>query len=163
VLLLERGSELSGEYGSGYQAGTRRLFVTWNRVKTPDGIEVDMSSPGTDALGTSGVPGDLDNRWTERVGAALLLSVIKDVAVAVIAKQTSGNTGSTINVQQPGQNTQQGAFSIADEVVRQTIKVKPTLTINEGERIAITVARDLDFSPVYALRNSGGTGSVRLN
>ncbi len=166
VLLLERGSQLSGEYGTSTQLGTRRLFVTWNRVKTPDGIEVDLSSPGSDALGTSGLPGHLDNRWTERIGAALLLSFIKDVAVAVISNQqqntTSSGTSVVVQQQQPGQNTIQGASSIADEVVRQTIKVRPTLTINEGDRISIYVARDLDFSPVYALRMASQSGSVRV-
>lgn len=166
VLLLERGSQLSGEYGTSTQLGTRRLFVTWNRVKTPDGIEVDLSSPGSDALGTSGLPGHLDNRWTERIGAALLLSFIKDVAVAVISNQqqntTSSGTSVVVQQQQPGQNTIQGASSIADEVVRQTIKVRPTLTINEGDRISIYVARDLDFSPVYALRMASQSGAVRV-
>lgn len=163
VLLLERGSELTGEYGTSTQLGTRRLFVTWTRAKTPGGIEIDLSSPGSDSLGTSGIPGYLDNRWSERIGAALLLSFIKDVAVAVVNNQNNnGSTGTSVTVQQPGQNTAQAGFSIADEVVRQTIKVRPTLSINEGERVSIYVARDLDFSPVYALRSTGTVGSTKV-
>ena len=165
ILLLERGSDLIGEYGTSTQPGVRRLFVTWSRVKTPSGIEVDLSSPGADSLGTSGIPGQLDNKWSERIGAALLLSFIKDVAVAVIANQDKrGNSGTSVTIEQkqPGQATQQAGFSIADEVVRQTIKVRPTLTINEGDRISIYVARDLDFSSVYSLRSAGLAGSTRL-
>ncbi|MBZ8143909.1 hypothetical protein CLD22_29425, partial [Rubrivivax gelatinosus] len=60
VLLLERGSELTGEYGTTNQLGMERLFVTWSRLKTPEGIEIDLSSPGSDRLGTSGLPGHLD-------------------------------------------------------------------------------------------------------
>lgn len=164
VLLLERGSELSGEYGVINQPGMRRLFVTWNRVKTPNGIEVNLSSPGADALGTSGLPGHLDNRWGERIGAALILSFLKDVSVAVINNMSDkNNSGSTtVTVQPPGQNTVNAGFSIADEVVRQTLKVRPTLTINEGDKIAIYVARDLDFSPVYALKSVGATGTASV-
>jgi type IV secretion system protein VirB10 len=166
VLLLERGSELSGEYGVANQPGSRRLFVTWNRVKTPQGVEVDLSSPGADALGTSGVPGVVDNRWPERVGAALILSFIKDVSVAVINSQTreknTNGTSLTIQQQQPvGQNSVNTGFTLADEVVRQTIKTRPTITINEGSRISIYVARDLDFSPVYALKSGAGAVKVR--
>jgi len=161
VLLLERGSELSGEYGVMNQPGMRRLFVTWNRIKTPNGIEVNLASPGSDALGTSGLPGHLDSRWGERIGAALILSFLKDVSVAVINNQKENSTGTTnVSVQPPGQNTVNAGFSIADEVVKQTLKVRPTLTINEGDKIAIYVARDLDFSPVYALKSVGATGTA---
>jgi type IV secretion system protein VirB10 len=162
VLLLERGSELTGEYGISNQLGSERLFVTWSRVKTPDGIEIDLSSPGSDRLGTSGLPGHLDNRWGARIGAALLLSVVKDVAVAVINNQ-SKSSGTAVNVQtSPGQNTMNGTSALAEEVIKQTIKVRPRLTINEGDRIAIYVARDLDFSPVYALKTAGTAGATRL-
>jgi len=143
------------------QPGMRRLFVTWNRIKTPNGIEVNLASPGSDALGTSGLPGHLDNRWGERIGAALILSFLKDVSVAVINNQKENSTGTTnVSVQPPGQNTVNAGFSIADEVVKQTLKVRPTLTINEGDKIAIYVARDLDFSPVYALKSVGATGTA---
>ena len=163
VLLLERGSELSGEYGVSNQLGSERLFVTWNRIKTPEGIEVDLSSPGSDRLGTSGLPGHLDNRWGARIGAAFLLSFVKDVSVAVINSQTK-SFGTSVNVQaSPAQNTLNASSSLAEEVIKQTLKVRPRLTINEGDRISIYVARDLDFSPVYALKTSAASqgGTIR--
>jgi type IV secretion system protein VirB10 len=165
VLLLERGSELTGEYGVTNQLGLERLFVTWTRLKTPEGIEVDLSSPGADRLGTSGVPGHLDNRWGARIGAAFLLSFVKDVTVAIINKQTqaSANGGTSVSVQTaPGQNTMSAASQLAEEVIKQTLKVRPRLTINEGDRISVYVARDLDFSPVYALKTAGTAGATRL-
>jgi type IV secretion system protein VirB10 len=162
VLLLERGSELTGEYGVTNQLGLERLFVTWNRLKTPEGIEIDLSSPGADRLGTSGVPGHLDNRWPERIGAALLVSFVKDITVAIINKQTQSTSGATVSVQSPGQNTINASSDLAEEVIKQTIKVRPRLTINEGDRISIYVARDLDFSPVYVLKTAGVAGATRL-
>lgn len=163
VLLLERGSELTGEYGTTNQLGLERLFVTWTRLKTPEGIEIDLSSPGSDRLGTSGIPGHLDNRWGARIGAAFLLSFVKDITVAIINKQTQASQGSTVSVQTaPGQNTLNASSALAEEVIKQTIKVRPRLTINEGDRISIYVARDLDFSPVYALKTAGVAGATRL-
>lgn len=163
VLLLERGSELTGEYGVSNQLGLERLFVTWTRLKTPEGIEIDLSSPGSDRLGTSGVPGHLDNRWGARIGAAFLLSFVKDITVAIINKQTASNSNATVSVQSaPGQNTLNASSALAEEVIKQTIKVRPRLTINEGDRISIYVARDLDFSPVYALKTAGIAGATRL-
>ena len=164
VLLLERGSELTGEYGVTNQLGLERLFVTWTRLKTPEGIEIDLSSPGADRLGTSGLPGHLDNRWGARIGMAFLLSFVKDITVAIIANQTKTDTSSTsVNVQTaPGQNTLNASTALAEEVIKQTLKVRPRLTINEGDRISIYVARDLDFSPVYALKTAGTVGATRL-
>lgn len=163
VLLLERGSELTGEYGTSNQLGTTRLFVTWSRIKTPHGIEVDLASPGADKLGTSGVPGYLDNRWMERIGSALLISIVKDISVAVINSQTKSNSGGTnVNVGGLGQNTATTSGQLAEEVIKETLKVRPRLTINQGERISIYVARDLDFTPVYTLRESGSIGVAKV-
>lgn len=163
VLLLERGSELTGEYGTTNQLGLERLFVTWTRLKTPEGIEIDLASPGSDRLGTAGLPGHLDNRWGARIGAALLLSFVKDINVAIISRQSPSQANATVSVQSaPGQNTLNSSASLAEEVIKQTLKVRPRLTINEGDRISIYVARDLDFSSVYALKTAGVTGVTRL-
>jgi type IV secretion system protein VirB10 len=165
VLLLERGSELTGEYGVTNQLGNERLFVTWLRLKTPDGVDVDMASPGTDRLGTSGLLGHLDNRWGARIGASLLLSFVKDISVAVINNQTKSSNGGTsisVGTAQPGQATIGAGSALAEEVIKQTIKIRPRLSINEGDRIAVYVARDLDFTPVYALRASGADGAAKV-
>jgi type IV secretion system protein VirB10 len=151
VVLLERGSEVSGEYGVGNQMGQRRLFIVWTRVRTPEGVEVDLQSPAADPLGTSGVPGYLEQRWAERIGAALVLSVMKDTIALAIARASPATSGSSVVVQ-PGQSTIQTGQDLAEQVLKQTINVKPTLYINEGTRVSIYVARDLDFSPVYALK-----------
>lgn len=160
VLLLERGSELTGEYGVTNQLGNERLFVTWLRLKTPNGIEVDISSPGTDRLGTSGLLGHLDNRWGARIGASLLLSFVKDITTSVTALSGVSVAGATSQSSQS--STLAAGSSLAEEVIKQTIKIRPRLQINEGDRVAVYVARDLDFSPVYALKNSVNSGSVRV-
>lgn len=165
VVLLERGSELVGEYGVTNQLGLERLFVTWTRAKTKNGIDIDLSSPGSDRLGTSGLPGHLDSRWGQRIGAAFLVSLVKDITVAVINNQQKDNNanGTSVNVTTPtGQNTINASSGLAEEIIKQTIKVRPRLTINEGERISITVARDLDFSSVYELQMAGRGGLAKV-
>lgn len=153
TLLLEHGSEIWGEYGTLGQPGLTRIAVNWVRVKTRDGITVDLSSPGTDALGGSGLPGHYNPRWGERIGAAVLLSLVKDVTTAIINNQSKSG-GTTVSVAPPGQNTIGGSGNIADQVVRETLRVRPNVTLAEGTRISIYVARDLDFRPVYELRHA---------
>ena len=73
VLLIERGSHMDGEYRIGsVRPGTVRIPVLWTRIRTPNGVTVDLDSPGTGPLGESGIDGYVDNRWGERLGAAML-------------------------------------------------------------------------------------------
>lgn len=44
---------------------------------------------------------------------------------------------------------------MASRVLDSTINIPPTLTQNQGVEFTIIVARDLDFSPVYALEPGG--------
>lgn len=149
TLLLEKGSDLTGEYGNVGQAGVSRIAVNWIRIKTPDGVYVDLDSPGTDPLGGSGLPGHYNPRWPERVGAALLISLTKDVIAAALANQ-SKKSGTTVVVS-PGQETTSTGATMSEQVIKETLKVRPNVTIAEGSRISIYVQSDLDFSPVYQL------------
>jgi type IV secretion system protein VirB10 len=80
VVLLDRGTRILGEYRGGVRQGERRLFVLWTRAVTPAGVAVDLASPAADALGRSGFDGQLDSRFWDRFGGALLLSIVDDAA-----------------------------------------------------------------------------------
>ncbi len=140
VVLLDRGSQLVGEYQGGLTAGQARIFVLWTRAKTPNGVIVNLDSPGTDALGRSGHNGWVDRHFMERFGAAILLSLVKDgLAIARNNNSTSVTIGGG------------GSDQLATEVLKNTINIPPTLYINQGDHIQIMVSRDLDFSTVYGL------------
>jgi type IV secretion system protein VirB10 len=149
VVLLERGSEAVGEYGSAVVQGQRRLFVLWTRVKTPSGVVINLNSPAADALGTSGLEGYVDNHWWERVGAAFLLSFVQDAIAYKTAEATGGGGAQGTAV---FQNSSQTGNRLAEKILDSTINIKPTLYKNQGDRATIFVARDLDFGTVYALR-----------
>ena len=148
VVLMEKGTQVVGEYRGGLNQGQTRLHVLWDRAKTPTGVVVTLASAATDGLGRAGVGGTIDNHWWERFGSALLLSVVADGTSAGSAylKNSAG-----INAQQTGQSGNQAA-GIA---VEQSAAIKPTLLKNQGEIVSIFVARDLDFSGVYQLRVVG--------
>lgn len=147
VLLLERGSIVTGEFGGRVKTGQTRIYVLWNRIKTPNGVVVNLDSPGADALGRSGVDGDVNKHWGERIGNAFLLSLIQD-AIGYAATRGSNQNGSS---QMFFQNTQQAGDNMATTILKDSLQIPPTISKNQGERIAIFVARDLDFSAVYDL------------
>ncbi|OEZ54866.1 type IV secretion system protein VirB10 [Duganella sp. HH105] len=153
VVLAEKGSVATGDYVAFSAQGQRRLFITWTRLKTSKGILVNLNSPAADALGTSGLDGYVDNRWAERVGAAFLLSMVQDAIGYETARATAGNgAGNAATGIAVFQNTTEAGNRLAERILDSTINIKPTIYKNQGDRASITVARDLDFGSVYALR-----------
>lgn len=150
VLLIERGSEAVGEYRSGVSVGQKRLFVLWTRIITPSGVVINLDSPGADELGSMGLTGKVDNHWFERIGSAFLLSVVQDVIRYKIVEEQARSGGQTIVLG----NTARTGSDMAERVLSATINIPPTLYKNQGDRAVIYVARDLDFSNVYALRTT---------
>ncbi len=80
VVLIEKGTQVVGEYRGNVRCGSKRLFVLWTRAKTPTGVIAALSSPATDALGRAGFDGEIDTHFFERFGSALLLSIVGDAS-----------------------------------------------------------------------------------
>lgn len=145
VVLMAKGTQVVGEYRGGLKNGQSRLFVLWNRAKTPEGVIVTLGSPATDGLGRAGFDGQVDNHWFERFGSALLLSIVTDASTYAVQKV---GQNSQVQLNSTGQSGKQAA-AIA---VEQSAAIAPTLSKHQGELVNIMVGRDLDFSQVYRLR-----------
>jgi type IV secretion system protein VirB10 len=141
LVLLERGTRLLGEIERGLTRGQSRVRVIWQEARTPRGLVVPLASPGTDALGRSGMTGALDRHGGERFGAALLISVLDAALQAgVAAARSDGGDSLTVS---PGASS-----DIATEVLKDTIAIPPTIRIAPGTPLQVLVAQDVDFAGV---------------
>lgn len=148
VVLLERGTKLTGETRGQVQQGSARVFVLWNEARTPAGVIVPLDSPGADELGRSGLPGEVNHHFWERFGAAMLVSVVDGVIQAGIQSSRHDSTSIVLNPT----STQ----DVITEVLKNTVNITPTVVKRNGDRIQVLVARDLDFRSVYELRTANG-------
>jgi type IV secretion system protein VirB10 len=146
VVLLERGTKLIGETRGQVQQGAARIFVLWTEARTPAGVVVPLDSPGADELGRSGLPGEVDRHFWERFGAAMLVSVI-DSAVQAAAQSSHSGSGNVVVNPSASQD-------VLTEILKNTINIAPTVVKQNGDRIQVLVARDLDFRSVYELRSA---------
>lgn len=140
VVLMERGTRVLGEYRGGLETGRRRLFVLWTRAVTPTGVAVALASPAADALGRSGFDGEIDTRFWDRFGGALLLSIVDDGVYAAVGR---------------GQDFQSSARVPSDAAaiaLQNSVAIPPTLRKAQGSEVSIFVAQDLNFAGVYRLR-----------
>ncbi|MFD1488683.1 type IV secretion system protein VirB10 [Ancylobacter vacuolatus] len=145
VVLMPKGTRVVGEYRGGLRRGQSRLFVLWTRAKTPDGVIVSLASPATDGLGRAGFDGYVDTHFWERFGGAILMSMMSDISSWIGDEISKGSEVSATQTTSSGED----AAAIA---VEQSINIPPTLIKHQGEVVSIFVARDLDFSNVYALK-----------
>jgi type IV secretion system protein VirB10 len=144
VVLLERGTKLVGETRGQVRTGSARVFVLWAEARTPTGVVIALASAGSDELGRSGLPGKVNRHFFERFGAAILVSVIDGAVQAAVQSQSEGDDTVVVS---PTTSSQ-----VMTEVLKSTISIPPTVVKPQGDRIAVVVARDLDFRSVYELR-----------
>ena len=145
VVLLERGTKLIGETRGQVQQGAARVFVLWTEARTPTGVIVPLASPGADELGRAGLPGEVNSHFWERFGAAMLVSVI-DGAV----RQPCSHHATAAA---PWSSSPAASQGVLTEVLKGTVNIPPTVVKQNGDRIQVLVARDLDFRSVYELRS----------
>lgn len=135
-VLIPRGSRLFGEYKADLGQGQKRVFVQWQTLTRPDGVQIALDSPAADPLGRAGIGGKVNTHFWSRFGNALLQSTL-DIGVGLATRSAGGDTvvlglpGSTQTLIQPQQEN-----------------LKPTISVKHGTSVSVFVARDLDFGTV---------------
>lgn len=160
-ILIPTGTRLIGEYQSEVTRGQKRIFVIWTRLLRDDGVTVRLNSIGTDSLGRSGLTGIVDNKWRERFGSAILLSIVGGGASYLTGygsgQNSSGNSGSGNNgssdsdraAELARQTIAQTFSDMANQALSENLRIPPTISVNQGERIFVYVRQDLNFSAMY--------------
>jgi type IV secretion system protein VirB10 len=155
-ILIPTGTRLIGEYQSEVTRGQKRIFVIWTRLLRDDGVTVRLNSIGTDSLGRSGLTGLVDNKWRERFGSAILLSIVgagssylTGYGSSSYSSTGNGNTDSDRAAELARETIAQTFSDMANQALAENLKIPPTISVHQGERIFVYVRQDLDFSAMY--------------
>lgn len=153
-ILIPIGSRLIGEYQSEVTRGQSRVFVVWSRLIRSDGVTVRLDSIGSDSLGRSGMTGVVDTKFKERFSSALLLSVLGG-GINYLA-DSSGEPDRNTQIVDIRTRQQKAASGIAETMadfisseISANSNLKPTISIDQGERVFVYVRQDLSFAAMY--------------
>lgn len=154
-VMIPKGSRLIGTYNTGVTRGQARVLIVWTRLIRPDGVDMQIGSSATDAMGRAGVPGLVDNKYSEIFSAAVLTSVLSiGVAVAVDAMSNQGSTTTTNSngttqsgsaAAPAGQSAVTAIGQVGRDIVNTMLDLRPTVTLDQGTKINIFVNKDLIF------------------
>lgn len=153
AVLIPKGSRVIGFYNNNNKIGEYRLEVLWNRILTPQGVNIILSdAKGADVKGYAGLIGVLHKKNWERYGLPLALSTLSNGLLlsvsSVLSNKANKDGGSFLEGYQTTHmlNSMKTDISnIISQILREQVRIKPIITIKEGSRIFISPNTDIFF------------------
>lgn len=153
AVLIPKGSRVIGFYNSNNKIGEYRLEVVWNRIITPQGVNIILTdAKGADVKGYAGLVGVLHKKSWERYGLPLALSTLSNGLLLSVSSALNNKVNKNGSNFLEGYQTTQMLNSmkadisnIISQILREQIRIKPIITIKEGSRIFISPNTDIFF------------------
>jgi type IV secretory pathway VirB10-like protein len=137
-ILIPKGSKIVGAYQAFDEIGDTRLQIAWNRILTPNGINITIASETVDQEGASGSTGIIDKRHGDRYGAALLFSTIS--ALAQLSVDTEDENQAAAADAFTGEFGQTTAT-----LIQEGLDMTPRVNIPRGTRLNVSILTDIWF------------------
>lgn len=156
-VLIPKGSRLFGAYSSKVTRGQARVEIGWTRLIRPDGVDMAISFNASDQFGRSGLPGDVDNKYSSLIAGSMLTSMLaiggvaaaqnlltSDSATTTTTNPTQGTTTTT------GSATNQALYDVTKtiidtvgQVISNNIDLTPVIRVPQGTKITVVVNSDI--------------------
>jgi type IV secretion system protein VirB10 len=145
AVLIPAGTKFIGSYSADIRPGQSRMLLAYRRMIFPDGRSVELDgAQAVDQRGSAGADGDVNNHFLQMFGYGFAVAWLADRSTA----------GSGITVTQP--NGVSTSTTIAGQVLAETAGrimsrnavIPPTITIDVGARMFVTLVRDISLTPI---------------
>ena len=144
-ILMPAGTRLIGTYNSEISIAQKRVLIAWNRAITPEGKSVKLAATGIDRLGRGGQNGNVDTRFAERFGSAVLITAISAIPSFLANDDATGNTGASAATS-VAQDASEDLKDATKDVLDEYLKLPPIIRIPQGTPMNVLVNQDLVFS-----------------
>lgn len=144
-VLMPAGTRLIGTYNPEISIAQKRVLIAWNRAITPEGKSVRLAATGVDGLGRAGQDGNVDTRFTERFGTAVLITSIAAIPSFLANDDASGDTtsGAATDV---AQDVSDDLQDTTQDVLEDYLSLPPIIRVPQGTLMNVLVNQDLVFS-----------------
>jgi type IV secretory pathway VirB10-like protein len=139
-ILIPIGSKAIGRYQQLGKVGDTRLGIIWQRIITPKGVNIVTNAEMTDAMGRVGITGDVDTKFWDKYGTAILFSTISALSQTAI----NADKNQVVFINTFGKEIANVTAKILDE----RIDIRPVVRIPAGTRIAISLNQDIWFRDI---------------
>lgn len=149
-ILIPVGTRLIGSYSANIRPGQNRVLLGFNRLIFPDGRSLNLNgAQGVDQIGAAGMEGEVDNHWLKRFGYSF--------ALALLSTRMDNSGPSSITVSQGGATSTttvagQVLGQVGQSILANNANIPPTITMEVGSRLFVTMVRDLALQPVSTTR-----------
>lgn len=143
-ILIPIGSKAIGHYQSLNKIGETRLGIIWSRIITPKGVNIVTNAEMTDQMGRSGLAGEIDTKFWDKYGLAILVSTVS--ALAQISVNVD-NQNQAVFIDTYGKELS----TLSAKILEEQINIKPTIKIPAGARILISATEDIWFPSAEGL------------
>jgi type IV secretion system protein VirB10 len=144
-VLVPAGTRFIGRYSADISPGQERILSAFSRMVLPDGRSVDLGdSRAVDGQGQAGMGGDVNNHWFTMFGYSLAIALIADKALPDGGvKQSTSMTSSSATRTVAGEVL----VDVSKRVLDRNTRIAPTITAPMGQRIFVTITKDVVLQP----------------
>lgn len=149
-LLIPQGAKLFGRYDSKISFGQSRVLVVWTDIIFPNGATLQIGGmAGTDAAGYGGFHDQVDNKYLQTFGSAILIALI-GTGIDLAIPQNQNSFGNNMTPEDAARINFAETFGrVAEQTINKNLDVQPTLEIRPGYRFNVLVDQDLIFPGAY--------------
>ncbi|MGD9902795.1 MAG: TrbI/VirB10 family protein [Vicinamibacterales bacterium] len=145
VVVVPAGARVIGETRPVRTVNDTRLAVAFHRLVMPDGRTYRLEQTrGLNARGDAGLRDQVNRHYWATFGAAGAVGLISGLAQWLGTAGLPGDGNNTVVIGGVANTTAQSALQVMSRFLNRL----PTVTIREGHRLKVYLARDLDL-PAY--------------